>query len=319
MSEKFDRLLTILNLLDRGTPCPPKDLAEKLEVSERTVFRYLSSLQNAGIPIYFDRERGSYSFADGFSLKKALLTPNELLALKLARELVTTLGKGFERSLDALEQKLLSIAQCAAGKSKAVPLAISPQERPASGEFFPWLHDLVQATEDFRLVELSYESLHEVEITVRAIEPCYLFFADGVWLVRAWCRLREDWRTFALDRIRSLQMTDQHFLPRRSINMERELSEGFGPYVEDGEPVEVVLRMHEDIAPYVLRRKWHPSQTHHELPDGGVEIRFLVRGIQGIKPWIYRWIPYVTVISPDYLKQKIEEDLKRQMHLLTSS
>ena len=83
----------------------------------------------------------------------------------------------------------------------------------------------------------------------------------------------------------------------------------------DGEPVEVVLRFDAEIKPYVLRKKWHESQKEKELKDG-VELRFKVNGIEGIKQWIYKWLPHVEVVEPRELKEDIKKELKEAMKKL---
>ena len=82
---KFNRMLYILNKLELGAKVKPEEIAKELGVSERTIYRYINSLIDAGFPIYYDKTRGSYVFAEGFSLRKALLEPEETLVLALSR------------------------------------------------------------------------------------------------------------------------------------------------------------------------------------------------------------------------------------------
>jgi predicted DNA-binding transcriptional regulator YafY len=73
MDGKFNNMLKILNILDSGKSCTPSSLIEELMVSERTVFRYINSLKEAGFPITFDEEKKTYTFEEGFALKRANL------------------------------------------------------------------------------------------------------------------------------------------------------------------------------------------------------------------------------------------------------
>lgn len=110
------------------------------------------------------------------------------------------------------------------------------------------------------------------------------------------------------DRIGSLKVLEEYFVPRLRSGDE-ELAASFGSFL-DGEPVDVVLRFDPGIKVYLLRRRWHPSQEEKELPDGRLEVQFRVNGLEGIRRWIYRWLPQVEVIEPVKLRKKIREELE---------
>ncbi len=75
----------------------------------------------------------------------------------------------------------------------------------------------------------------------------------------------------------------------------------------------MILRFDTDIKSYVLRKKWHQSQKTIHLDDGGLEMRFTVNGIEGIKGWIYQWLPYVEVIAPEELRDEVHNDLQESL------
>lgn len=84
MSYKFDSLITILNKLDKGEQLTVHSLMNDLEMSERTVHRYINTLQVAGFPISYDRSRQTYAFDEGYGLKKLTMSVEETLAFGLA-------------------------------------------------------------------------------------------------------------------------------------------------------------------------------------------------------------------------------------------
>ncbi len=138
--------------------------------------------------------------------------------------------------------------------------------------------------------------------------PPDLFYQEEFWYLRAYCNESEDLRTFALDKIISLKVLDRHLLPKR-INPNEELLSSFGSWI-DGEPAEVVLRFDPELKAQVLRKKWHQSQTVDELKDGRFELHFSVKGLGGIKKWIYQWIPYAEAVEPKELRKEILSELK---------
>ncbi|MGO9613894.1 MAG: helix-turn-helix transcriptional regulator [Dissulfurispiraceae bacterium] len=301
MSYKFDSLISILKKLDQREKVTVQSLTHDLEVSERTAYRYILTLQVAGFPITYNREKQSYVFFEDFSLGKPNLTLEETLALALSKNLLKSFGQTMANSINSIEDKL-------AVKKAEIPkhIIFSTEMIPPSVETY--LRAIHQAIGNFQRIDLTYKSLYADEKTCRKVEPYYLFYEESLWHLRAYCYLREDFRTFSLDRIESLTVLDEYFVPKR-ISSE-ELSSSFGPFI-DGDPVEVVLRFDPDIKQYIIRKKWHQSQKTKELADGKLEVRFLVNGIEGIRYWIYRWIPDVEVLKPKELKALFKSDIQK--------
>ncbi len=304
MSYKFDSLITILNRLDRREHITVKTLADELEVGERTIYRYLDTLLTAGFPINFDKKQGTYLFDEGYALRKPDLGLEETLAFALAKRFLGNFGPGMEKILGAMESKL-------AIKNTDVPrdIILAPEEQPAKvSDFLVAIH---RAVIDYQRIMLIYKALSTDELTERKVDPYYLFFQDGYWHVRAYCHLRREFRTFALDKIISLRSLDEYFVPEE-ISRDDDLSGSFSAFV-DGKPVRVTLVFDREVAQYILRRRWHKSQEVKKLKGGGIEVRFLVNGILGIKPWIYRWLPHVRVVEPRELKEIMGRELQRAL------
>jgi len=89
--------------------------------------------------------------------------------------------------------------------------------------------------------------------------------------------------------------------------MDEEMEGAFGSYI-DGEPTEVTLIFDEEVRAQIGRKKWHPSQKNKTLPDGRIEASFTVNGLEGLRHWMYQWIPHVEVIAPEELRMKLRSD-----------
>ena len=297
---KSNSLMIILNKLDRREHITVYSLMNDLEVKERTIYRYIQTLQKAEFPIYFDKTRGSYAFAEGYSLLRPNFSVEEALALALSKNFLKSFGTGMEQGLNSIEKKI-SMQKSNMPSS----IILSSEELPSAvGEHLVTIH---QAIVVFSCLELLYRSLHSDEETTRTVDPYYVFFQDGFWYVRAYCHLRKDFRTFAVDRIVSLRTLDEHFIPEK-ISIKDELSGAFGSVI-DGEPVEVVLQFDHETSPYIVRKRWHSSQRETKLQDGSVEVRFMVNGTEGVRRWIYQWIPGVKVVAPAKLRHQMQKDL----------
>lgn len=302
MSYKFETMVAILNKLDRGEQVSVHSLMDDVEMKERTVLRYIQTLKDAGFPIRYDRNKESYVFTEGYGLKKLSLTVEEHLAFALAKKMLGTTGaEGMAGVLGKIEDHL--------SKGKAnLPKHIVLTPQVAQPETAAFLGMILQTIPNLNKLELTYKSLYSDELTFRVIDPYYVFLDDGFWNLRAYCHLREDFRTFAVDRMQKLKVLDEYFLPKK-IDADEEFSGSFGSII-DGEPVRVVLRFEPNIRPYVERRQWHRSQQKKELEDGRLEMSFEVRGYEGMMQWIYRWIPYVEVVEPEALRAEVSNALK---------
>jgi len=304
MSSKFDALMTILNKLDHSEKVTKQSLMEDLEISERSAYRYVQILQNSGFRIKYDRQKQSYSFEDGFSLAKPNVSVEELLAISLAKRMLGTFGTGMEKSLSAIESKL-------SAKQSVLPKHIILKASDTTPKIDSYLGALHQAIMSFQKVDILYQPVHSAEETRRTIDSHYLFFHEGFWYLRGHCHKDREMRTFALDRIVTLKTLSEHFLPK-AVSPEEELAASFGTWL-DGDPTEVVLQFDKEIKQQILRKKWHQSQKNKELKNGKIEIKFIVKGLGGIKKWIYQWIPNVKVIAPKKLWQELNNDMKQMI------
>ncbi len=304
MSYKFDSLIRIVNKLDKKEKVTIHSLMDDLEVSERTVHRYLQTLQVAGFPLYYDRKKERYGFIEGYSLRRPDLSIEETLSFALAKTMLSGLGAGMEKGLKSIEEKL-SIQTMPLPKH--VVVKADEPSKTVKGLFEP-IHEAIT---HFQRLEIVYQTLYSGRTSKRTVDPLYLFYRDGFWLLRAYCNRRKGLRTFALDRIVSLRMLDEHFPPRH-VSPDDELPGAFGSRV-DGRPWNVTLRFDRASRPYILRKKWHQSQKQKELKDGRIELTFRVRGLDDIKHWIYTWLPHVEIASPKELKEIVKADLRKSL------
>lgn len=309
---KFDRLLTILNLMDQGKSCTMEDLMRELKVTERSVYRYIAHLQDAGFLIERDPEAQRYAFARGFSLKKSFMNVEESLAFVLAKRMLGYFGGAFDKAIEGLERKMI-LTQ----RPPSYAFTVPDCESQGADIIGSMLMDLAMACREHQKVLLNYVSLYMQETTQREVDPYFLFFtAEGFWNLRAYCHLRNAWRTFALDRIRKWRLLDSYFLPQvLGGDLAEEITRGFGAYFDE-DLTEVIVRFDPQIRAYVERKKWHPSQQNRSLDDGWLELRFETTGLKGMVQWLYRWVPHIKIVKPEALRRQMIDDLEEQRNRL---
>lgn len=310
LSYKFETMMKILNKINRGDHANADSLADDFRVTRRTVERYIEALRNAEFPIQYDRSRGCYVFDEGFSLRRADLNEEETLTFALAKSMLKQFGGKTGKILDTIEKKIGTGCtflpdHIILGESALPPVVEDHFER------------LDAAILDSHQVEINYRATYNNdEKTCRIVEPYYLLFKDNMWYLRAFCRLRKELRTFALDKIDSLTVLDNHFLKKAALMPKEELAGAFHVVMGE-EAIDVVLRFDAKKKGY-LRRKFAPNQTEKELPDGRLEVRFQVPSFVGLKPWLYGWIPNVEVVKPKELREEMRKDVEAAWKCFTA-
>lgn len=214
---RADRLFQIVQYLRAGRLMTARTLAERLEVSERTIYRDIADLQASGVPI--DGEAGiGYLMRAGYDLPPLMFSRQEMTALVLGARIVRAWG-GAQMAL-AAEEALVKIGAVLpdAGKRHAddVPVYAFDYQMPEADKLN--LDRLNAAIDGHSLVEIDYRDVNG-EATSRRIEPLGLFFWGKVWTLVAWCHLRQDFRMFRIDRIARLADTAEAFqrMPGRSL------------------------------------------------------------------------------------------------------
>lgn len=205
---RADRLFSLLLELRRGRVVTARRLAERLEVSERTVYRDIADLQASGIPIA--GEAGVGYQLRGFDLPPLMFDREEIEAMVLGARVVEAWGDG---ELAGAASSAIAKIEAALPRGRAHLVEETPLYVPQYGERradrLP-LTRLRQAIRERRKVNLAYadEARRASERTVR---PLALAFHPPVWLLISWCDLRRDFRNFRLDRIASCEPTGERF------------------------------------------------------------------------------------------------------------
>jgi predicted DNA-binding transcriptional regulator YafY len=206
---RADRLFQIVQQLRGGRLVTARKLAEKLEVSERTVYRDIADLMASGVPI--DGEAGvGYILRSGFELPPLMFSRDELAALTLGARFVKAWG-GARLAL-AAEEALVKIEAVLPDKEKRVA---AETNLFAMGFGLPdaarrVVDQLEIAIRDKRRVHVVYEAL-DGESSERNLRPLGLYHWGKVWTLAAWCELRADFRNFRADRITTIAECGDHF------------------------------------------------------------------------------------------------------------
>ena len=224
-TKRLSRLTAILTQLQTKRLLTARELANKFSVSIRTIYRDVRALEQAGVPILTEEGKG-YTLMEGYKIPPVMFTESQANALILAEQLVlknkdASFIKDYSEAIDKIKAVLGHSI-----KDKANLLAERTRfnqnihnERNSNN-----ISELQFALTNFYLARIEYINEGE-NVTSRVIEPFALLSTQENWLLVAWCRLRNEFRFFRLDRIKKLDVLTEQFTPH-----EMTLQEYFDKY-----------------------------------------------------------------------------------------
>ena len=308
------RQWTILKELEASRRVTIDDLAELTGVTTRTIRRDLDALQEAGFPLFDETHDGKkYWTLEQKAFRRlddTAFTLAELSALYFSRTLVECLsGTPFERDVRSAFDKLATALTPGMWQFlDRMPLVMQAKADPGAQAVTPRTKEvaqLLEATMHHRRVTMRYYSFSSNREKTYAFEPYRLVFAQGSLYVIGFVPEYNELRTFAVDRVAQLSLTEDRFEPLELP--EDAFAHSLG--VNQGTPERIELRFAPKIARYVRERIWHPSQQATDNPDGSLCLTLDVCNDWALKSWVLGFGGLATVISPPSLAAEIIAEL----------
>ncbi len=207
---RADRLFQLVQLIRGRRLSTAAFLAQRLEVSLRTVYRDVADLQHQGVPIEGEAGVG-YRLGAGFELPPLMFTQAEANALVVASRVAQAWIDGpLAREVESALGKILSVLPPSARVAAEAQALFAPGTG-LNARTQSTLKTLRDAVHHQQLVRLVYLDLEE-RASERRVRPLACLYWGKVWTLSAWCELREDFRTFRIDRIECVEPTEQRFV-----------------------------------------------------------------------------------------------------------
>ncbi len=213
---QLSRLISILTLLKSKRLLTAPELAQKYDVSIRTIYRDIRKLEEAGIPVYTIEGRG-YSLVDNYIVAPVQFTEKQANALITAQHVISqskdiSFVNDFNEALTKIKSVFKTSVQA---KSELLNDKI---------HIFNWeyeefssdaLSEIQLAITNFNFVEINYQKANDPNTSFRKIEPCAMYSTNNKWILIAWCHLRNDLRAFRIDRIKHFKILSTTFDDRK--------------------------------------------------------------------------------------------------------
>ncbi len=295
------RILQILLKIQQKPGLRALELAESCEISVRTVYRYITILRMADVPIITDR---GYRLSENFYLPDLKLSLSEALSLILA-------AGGFKKisgdllagPINAAMDKILANLPDSMKKlSGKVPDNFLIGREPVI-DYSPYQKNFTainQAADDNISLNIDYHSLGREKRAARLVDPYGVVFRDGFCYLVAYCHKRQNLRLFRLDRIVSLRKTKKTFKRPSDFSLQRYMADSWR--VAHGKVRDVKVKFNGNAARLVQEASWHPSQRLVKTDKDSVIVSYKVSGLDEIcarseerrvgKECRSRWSPY---------------------------
>jgi predicted DNA-binding transcriptional regulator YafY len=215
------RLAAILTQLQSKRIITATEIAEKHNVSIRTIYRDIRTLEQSGIPIVTEEGKG-YSMMAGYTLPPVMLTQEEANALITAEQLIlknrdTSLVEYYQNAVMKVKS-VMRFSQKERDDFLSSRMQIRNKREEGTSNY---LIQLQTAVVNYQVVKITYVSL-ENQTSERFIEPFAVYTTQENWIMIAFCRLRKDFRAFRLDCIQNMEIVNEHFEPHK-ITLEQYL------------------------------------------------------------------------------------------------
>ena len=289
-------------------------LAQQRHVHTRTIRRDLEALARAGFPLFDEKVNGTsmwkLSTRPFRGLEHIGLSTMELAALYFGRTVLAASGvmpmaDEMTRAFAKLEAALPEPTRKFLDR---LPVLIKAKSIGRRKQDARKIRDIVSRVTDASLVrrrvEMTYHSASSRKTKAYVVDPLRLTAADGGMYLTAWVPAYEEMRTFAVERIRTLGVLDEHF-DLRPLPAEP-FANSLGAFT--GSPELIEIEFDAEVADYVASREWHRSQTIFTEDDGSIVLRLLVSNDRPLRTWILGFGGRARVIAPRALAREMYEE-----------
>lgn len=319
-NDQVTRQWHILRLLESSRGITLDELNQRLPTDyarhARTVRRDLEALEAAGFPLINERVDGCvrWRLMDGIRQVPALsFSPTELMALVMSRALLKPLeGTQIQTALDSALNKASAVLSSASHEyiqqvQGVFAVGLGPHKTYRTHR--ETIDRLTQAIDKQRTVQVRYFSASRTRMTRREIDPYRLWYASGGLYLVGYCHIRKEPRMFAVERIKSVAMTDHPYQLPLGFDLEAFVQDSLT--VMRGPQIDVELLFDKATAAWAKDRTWHSSQVTKVLKNGRMRMTLTVADSRELVGWILSFGSGVKVVRPEALRTGVKQEASK--------
>jgi len=298
---RIDRLTAILIHLQSKKIVTANEIAKRFDISKRTVYRDIRALEEAGIPIGAEAGIG-YFIVDSYHLPPVGFSKEEASALLIANKLTQQLtDKTLQDNLNSALYKIRSILNVSEKEyienidHHIEVFSSSPIRKSNIPDKI--MDTILKAIDQKQAIKIVYNSFSKQEDTLRTVEPVGICHYSFNWHLIAYCKLRNDYRDFRIDRIKSINLTNERF----SQDNKPSVRDYFNALSSNEELFLVKLRFTKKIIQEINQAKYYFGFIEEKDCGDKVEMNFLSNSEDYIGRWIITLLDQVEIIEPKSL------------------
>jgi predicted DNA-binding transcriptional regulator YafY len=318
--DRFDRIYDLHKILSVSRyPVSRKKLEEELQCSRATVKRIIESMRlYLNAPITYDQQLNGYYYdrreGEMYELPGIWFNASELHALLSVEQLLAQVQPGLlEKQLAPLQQSIRRLLSLHGEKGDELVERIRIL-RIASRKPGDAFQTIAGATASRRRLQIGYYNRSSDESNMREISPQRLVHYRDNWYLDAWCHLRRDLRTFALDNIQRARLLSAQAKEIDSGTLDAHYSSSYGIF-SGAATQTAVLRFSAQRARWVSKEQWHSQQHSRWLDDGRYELRIPYQNPTELVMDLLRHGSEVEVVAPAELRESVRQQLQRALEI----
>lgn len=282
-------------------------MADRFSISLRTLYRDMKTLQESGVPIVSEAGTG-YSLMDGYRLPPVTFTKEEAIAFLTAEKLVqkltdTSTYRVYQSALFKIKAVLRNEdkehIESMNSSIEVVPIPATANKPKADNH----LQTILDCIANKQILLLDYFANHNQQTSSRKVEPVGIFFKGNQWYLLAFCLLRNDYRTFRIDRILKNTKTTEHFQKQHLslANYLKQLTK------EKDKLQRVVIRVDNACMNYLGEQKYYNGIVSEKRSATHTEMTFLCASLEGFARWYIMFGDKAEISTPRALKTRVKE------------
>ena len=301
---RIDRLSAILIQLQSQRVVKAQQIADRFEISLRTVYRDVKALEEAGIPVIGEAGVG-YSLVDGYRLPPVMFSREEAVAFLTAEKLVerltdSAISTDYKSALYKIKAVLRTSEKDYLENMDSHIEVLKTRRQLHPQPDLQLLPIILKAISERKAVNITYFALYRHETSDRCIEPIGVFYLDTCWHLIAFCRVRKAIRDFRMDRISELVETTESFSANHPS-----LQEYLEKEKKERQLHEVSIRIEKSIHRYLDEQKYYHGFVSEVHEENHILMNFFTSSIEGFARWFMMFGDQAIISKPAALKEKV--------------
>jgi predicted DNA-binding transcriptional regulator YafY len=309
---RIDRLTAILIQLQTKRVVKAEEIADRFEISLRTVYRDVKALMEAGVPIGSEAGKG-YFIVDGYHLPPVMFTQDEASAMLIAGKLVEKMAdKSVRTAFESAMHKIKAVLNESEkdhlqNLDSHIEVFLRSKYEGREREDFPdhFMTEIQKALARRQILRIDYSNVED-ELTQREVEPIGIFYYSMSWHLIGWCRLRNGYRDFRSDRIKNLVNTEKTFELRSIVS----LKEYYHSMFQSNKDLIKVVATFEKIA--LRGRPLYGSISQTDLGQR-VRAEFMMDNLRTMGRWLLMYGAQVEIEEPEEMKN-VMADMAEELY-----